>query len=81
MNAEDLVSNRLAEYYFGDAPRLVWILVADARGFLSSVRYSVETMPAVPTFLWSLYADSPTAMALFALSLATLLWPSSAPCC
>ncbi len=73
MNAEDLVPHRAAEYYLGNAPSLVWILVADALGFLVGVRYYVETMPAVPTFLWPLYGDSPTAMALFALSLATLL--------
>lgn len=73
MDAEDLVPHRLAEYYLGNAPSLVWLLVADALGFLVGVRYYVETMPAVPTFLWPLYGDSPTAMAFFALSLATLL--------
>jgi len=31
MNAEDLVSHRLAEYYLRNAPSLVWILVSDAR--------------------------------------------------
>lgn len=73
MDAEDLVPERLTEYYLGNTASLVWLLVADALGFLVGVRYYVETMPAVPTFLWPLYGDSPTAMALFALSLATLL--------
>jgi uncharacterized membrane protein YpjA len=73
MDAEDLVPQRAAEYYLGNAPSLVWLLVADGLGFLVGVRYYVETMPAVSTFLWPLYGDSPTAMAFFALSLATLL--------
>lgn len=73
MDAEDLVPHRLAEYYLGNAPSLLWLLVADALGFLVGVRYYVETMPDVSTFLWPLYGDSPTAMAFFALSLATLL--------
>lgn len=73
MDAEDLVPDRLAEYYLGNAPSLVWFLVADAVGFLVGVRYYVETMPDVSTFLWPLYGDSPTALAFFALSLATLL--------
>jgi len=73
MNAEDLVPHRLAEYYLGNAPSLVWLLVADGLGFLVGLRYYVETMPAVSTFLWPLYGDSPTAMAFFALSLATLV--------
>lgn len=73
MDAEDLVPHRAAEYYLGNAPSLVWILVADGLGFLVGVRYYVETMPEVSTFLWPLYGDSPTAMAFFALSLATLL--------
>jgi Predicted membrane protein len=73
MDAEDLVPHRLAEYYLGNAPSLIWLLFADAVGFLVGVRYYVETIPAVPTFLWPLYGDSPTAMAFFALSLATLL--------
>ncbi len=73
MDAEDLVPERLAEYYLGNTASLVWLLLADALGFLVGVRYYVETMPDVSTFLWPLYGDSPTAMALFALSLATLL--------
>lgn len=73
MDAEQLVPQRAAEYYLGNAPSLVWLLVADAVGFLVGVRYYVETMPAVPTFLWPLYGDSPMAMAVFALSVATLV--------
>ena len=49
------------------------LLVANAVAFLVVVRFYVDTMPAVPTLLWPLYADSPTAIALATLSLATLL--------
>jgi uncharacterized membrane protein YpjA len=64
---------RWAQYYLGNAPSLVWLLFANAVAVLVGVRYYVETMPAVSTFLWPLYADSPTAVFLMALSLATLL--------
>jgi len=49
------------------------LLVANAVAFLVGVRFYVDTMAAVPTLLWPLYADSPTAIALATLSLATLL--------
>jgi uncharacterized membrane protein YpjA len=48
-------------------------LIVTATAFLVGVRFYVETMPAVSTLLWPLYADSPTAIALVTLSLATLL--------
>lgn len=44
-----------------------------AVGVLVGIRYYVTTMPAVPTLLWPLYADSPAAVALAMLALATLL--------
>jgi uncharacterized membrane protein YpjA len=65
--------DRLVRYYLGNAPSLSWLLVVNAVAFLVGVRYYVETMPAVNTFLWPLYGDSPTAVALGTLSLATLL--------
>lgn len=73
MDADRPVPRRLAEYYLGNAPSLVWLLVVNAVAFLVGVRYYVETMPAVSTFLWPLYGDSPTALALGTLSVATLL--------
>ncbi|WP_101294667.1 DUF1405 domain-containing protein [Halegenticoccus soli] len=73
MVAERVVPDRLVEYYLGNGPSLVWLLVVNATAFLVGVRYYVETMPAVGTFLWPLYGDSPTALALATLSLATLL--------
>jgi len=64
---------RYARYYLENTPSLVWLVLANAVGMLVGVRYYVETMPAVSTFLWPLYADSPTALFLMTLSLATLL--------
>jgi uncharacterized membrane protein YpjA len=52
----------------------VWLVLVNAVGVLVGVRYYVDTMPDVSTFLWPLYADSPTALFLMALSLVTL-WP------
>lgn len=68
-----LVPARWAQYYLGNAPSLVWLLVANVFAVLVGVRYYVETMPEVSTFLWPLYADSPAAVFLMSLSLATLL--------
>ncbi len=68
-----LLPKRWAQYYLGNAPSLVWLLFANAAAVLVGVRYYVETMPGVSTFLWPLYAESPTAVFLMALSLATLL--------
>lgn len=73
MDADRLVPRGIAEYYLGNAPSLVWLLVVNAVAFLVGVRYYVETMPDVATFLWPLYGDSPTALALGTLSIATLL--------
>lgn len=52
---------------------LTWLLVVNAVAFLVGVRFYVETFAEVPTLLWPLYADSPTAIALATLALATLL--------
>lgn len=73
MAAARLIPDRYVEYYLGNGPSLVWLLVVNAAAFLVGVRYYVETMPAISTFLWPLYGDSPTALALGTLSLATLL--------
>jgi len=64
---------RYARYYLENAPSLVWLVVVNAVAILVGVRYYVETMPGVSTFLWPLYADSPVALFLMTLSLATLL--------
>lgn len=68
-----MIPDRWAQYYLGNPPSLVWLLFANVMGVLVGVRYYIETMPAVFTFAWPLYADSPTAVFLAALSIATLL--------
>ncbi|MFB6143178.1 MAG: DUF1405 domain-containing protein [Halorientalis sp.] len=68
-----LVPDRWARYYLENAPSLTLLLLANVAAVLVGVRYYVATMPVVPTFLWPLYADSPTAVFLMALSVATLL--------
>ncbi|SEO66915.1 Uncharacterized membrane protein YpjA [Halogranum amylolyticum] len=73
MDLSRLLSDHVVEEYLGSAPTLVWLLVVNATAFLVGIRFYVETMPSVPTFLWPLYGDSPTALALATLSLATLL--------
>jgi len=67
------VPKAAAASYLTHAPSLVMLLVANGVAFLVGVRFYVDTMPAVPTLLWPLYADSPTAIALAMLSLSTLL--------
>ncbi|GGM31764.1 DUF1405 domain-containing protein [Haloarcula argentinensis] len=70
---------RYARYYLEQTPSLVWLLVVNAVAMLVGVRFYVETMPGqkqladVSTFLWPLFADSPAALFLMTLSVATLL--------
>jgi len=69
---DHFVPRRWAQYYLGNAPSLVWLVGANLVAVLVGVRYYVTTMPGVNTFAWPLYADSPAAVLLAALSLATL---------
>jgi len=64
---------RYARYYLENAPSLLLLGLFNVVLVLVGIRYYVETMPAVGTFLWPFYADSPTATFLMTLSLATLL--------
>lgn len=68
-----MLPDRYARQYLEQAPSLIWLIGANLVAVLVGVRYYVETMPAVHTFLWPLYLDSPTAVLLMALSLTTLL--------
>ena len=64
------------EYYLGNGPSLVVFLVLNAAAFLVGVSFYVHSDPALsdlPTFLYPLFGDSPTALALMTLSAATLL--------
>lgn len=65
--------DRVAREVLGDAWSVGWLLLVWVVAFLVGVRFYVESLPAIPTALWPLYADSPVAVALAALSLATLL--------
>ncbi|MFB6235571.1 MAG: DUF1405 domain-containing protein [Halopenitus sp.] len=65
--------DRVAREVLGDAWSVGWLLLVWILAFLVGVRFYVESLPAIPTALWPLYADSPVAVALAALSLATLL--------
>lgn len=67
-----MIPRRYARYYLENAPSLVWLVAVNALAILVGVRFYVETLPEVPTFLWPLYADSPTALFLMTASLVTL---------
>jgi len=69
-------TGRYVEYYLGNAPSLSTLLVANGAAFLVGVSFYVHADPSLadlPTFLYPLFGDSPTALALVTLSLATLL--------
>ena len=69
-------AGRYVEYYLGNAPSLSTLLVANGAAFLVGVSFYVHSDPSfadLPTFLYPLFGDSPTALALVTLSLATLL--------
>ena len=68
-----MIPERYARYYLESAPSLLWLLGANLVAVLVGIRFYVDTMPDVHTFLWPLYLDSPVAVLLMALSLATLL--------
>lgn len=68
-----MIPERYARYYLENAPSLLWLIGANLVAVLVGVRFYVEHMPDVPTFVWPVYLDSPVAVLLMALSLTTLL--------
>ena len=68
-----MIPARWARPYLEQAPSLVWLIGANLLAVLVGVRFYLDTMHDVPTFLWPLYLDSATAVLLMALSLTTLL--------
>lgn len=68
-----MIPERHARAYLKQAPSLVWLIGANLVAVLVGVRFYVETMPAVHTFLWPFYLDSAVAVLAMALSLTTLL--------
>ena len=74
--ADSVLPERYLEYYLGNAPSLSLLLLANGLAFLVGVSFYVHSDPSlreVPTFLYPLFGDSPTALALITLSLVTLL--------
>jgi uncharacterized membrane protein YpjA len=67
------IPRSVARSYLLVGPNLVVLLCINGFAFLVGVRFYVDEMVAVPTALWPLFADSPTAIFLAMLSLATLL--------
>ncbi|MFA9517095.1 DUF1405 domain-containing protein [Halopenitus sp. H-Gu1] len=67
------IREAFARELLGDPRSLTSVLAICAVGILVGGRYYVATMASVPTLLWPLYADSPMALALAMLALATLL--------
>jgi uncharacterized membrane protein YpjA len=71
-----LVPDRYVQEYLGNGPSLVTFLALNASAFLVGVSFYVHSDPSLadlPTFLYPLFGDSPTALALATLSIATLL--------
>jgi len=69
----ELVRRRWAQYYLGNAPSLTWLIFANVAAVFVGVHFYLPSLPEIDTFLWPLYMDSPVAVLLMALSLATLL--------
>ena len=67
------VPRRWARLYLAEAPNLVALLLVNAVAVLVGVRFYVDEMVTTSTALWPVFADSPMALALAMLSLATLL--------
>lgn len=68
-----MIPEAYAREYLEHAPSLVWLILANLAAVLVGIRFYVEDMPEVNTFLWPLYVDSAVAVLLMALSLCTLL--------
>jgi uncharacterized membrane protein YpjA len=67
---------RWVQYYLTRPASLGWLLIADGVAFLVGVNFYVHSEPslqAVSALLYPLFGDSPTALALASLSVATML--------
>jgi len=67
------VPRRWARLYLSWGPNLVGLLVVNGVALLVGIRFYVEDLPGVSTWLWPLFADSPAALFVAMLSLSTLL--------
>lgn len=68
-----MIPERYARYYLEHAPSLLWLIGANLLAMFVGIRFYLDTMGEVNTFLWLAYLDSPMAVLLMALSLATLV--------
>ncbi|WP_336024989.1 DUF1405 domain-containing protein [Halobellus salinisoli] len=67
---------RWVQYYLGNGASLGWLLVVDGAAFLLGVSFYVHSDPSlreISSLAYPLFGDSPTALALVTLSVATLL--------
>jgi uncharacterized membrane protein YpjA len=67
------IPRRWARYYLANAPSLVWLIFANVAAVFVGIHFYLPSLPGVDTLLWPLYMDSPVAVLLMALALATLL--------
>jgi uncharacterized membrane protein YpjA len=67
------VPRRWARLYLSEGSNLVALLAVNAVAVLVGIRFYVAEMVAISTALWPFFLDSPVALALAMLSLATLL--------
>ena len=73
MGRETPIPRSLAREYLLEGPNLVALLCINGLALLVGLRFYVADLLPVPTALWPLFADSPAAIFLAMLSLATLL--------
>jgi uncharacterized membrane protein YpjA len=67
------VPRRWARLYLSEGPNLVALILVNAVAVLVGIRFYVADLAGVPTALWPFFMDSPVALALAIVSLATLL--------
>lgn len=68
-----MIPGRYARYYLEQAPSLLWLIAANLLAMFVGIRFYLDSMGEVNTFLWPAYLDSPMAVLMMALSLATLV--------
>lgn len=66
------IPNHAVETLLFHTPTFVILLCTLTATFLAGVRFYLEVMPGVATFLWPLFADSPVAIALAVMSVMTV---------
>jgi len=66
------VPRRWARYYLENAPSLVWLVFANVAAVFVGIHFYLPDLPDIETLAWPLHMDSPVAVGLIALSLATL---------